>query len=268
MLLIFVKFYTSFNVSQLSKFIHVYKILCFRICWIIFKYVFFTGCIMYSKVSAATNIEKAKFANYENLKFDDILCVVCQSILKVSERRYGHPFYFLIVKIIFSILLIKRDLKIQWKSDRIVKIVCLNPQEPVFLPCDHGFCLTCFELIVKKNDLNCPCCRKRFATWLRKTNSSSTTPGGSSCKPKQLVDQKLWTAIKNQFANQLNVDNDKSLEDDSPGFFTRKLKAGLFFRSKSVPKSNSFTFFLKYTCSFCTHRENCKFFYQQPVFCI
>lgn len=87
--------------------------------------------------------------NFENLRLDDILCTVCQSVLV----------------------------------------------EPVFLPCQHRFCRNCLSGTIEKNNLNCPCCRKRFGTWYR-----------NASRVNKLVHEQLWNAIQSQFRDYLDED--------------------------------------------------------------
>ncbi|XP_022919063.1 E3 ubiquitin-protein ligase rnf168-like [Onthophagus taurus] len=73
--------------------------------------------------------------------------------------------------------------------------------EPVSLPCNHGFCLPCFEGTVANSNLTCPLCRIRFASWHR-----------IATKENKIVDESLWLAIKKLFPhliqNRINgVDN-------------------------------------------------------------
>uniref|UniRef100_A0A182QA13 RING-type E3 ubiquitin transferase n=1 Tax=Anopheles farauti TaxID=69004 RepID=A0A182QA13_9DIPT len=87
--------------------------------------------------------------NFDNLRLDDILCAVCQSVLV----------------------------------------------EPVYLPCQHLFCRNCIRETIETNNLNCPCCRKRFGTWYRHASRSN-----------ELVHEQLWRAIQNQFREHLDED--------------------------------------------------------------
>ncbi|XP_052869211.1 E3 ubiquitin-protein ligase rnf168-like [Anopheles cruzii] len=65
--------------------------------------------------------------------------------------------------------------------------------EPVFLPCQHLFCRSCLRVTIETNNLNCPCCRKRFGTWYRNASRGNT-----------LVHERLWQAIQSQFRERLH----------------------------------------------------------------
>lgn len=77
--------------------------------------------------------------------------------------------------------------------------------EPVTLPCNHGFCLSCFEGTVKNANLVCPLCRIRIGSWLRKTKKDSN-----------LINVPLWEAINNNYSQHVKnkLDGlDENLED-------------------------------------------------------
>lgn len=81
--------------------------------------------------------------------------------------------------------------------DDILCTVCQSVLvEPVFLPCQHRFCRNCLSGTIEKNNLNCPCCRKRFGTWYR-----------NASRVNKLVHEQLWNAIQNQFRDYLEEDN-------------------------------------------------------------
>lgn len=64
--------------------------------------------------------------------------------------------------------------------------------EPVSLPCNHGFCSSCFENTVANTNLVCPLCRVRIGSWLR-----------TSKKDNKLVNVVLWKVIQKQFPKQV-----------------------------------------------------------------
>ncbi|KAB0797823.1 hypothetical protein PPYR_08816 [Photinus pyralis] len=64
--------------------------------------------------------------------------------------------------------------------------------EPVTLPCNHGFCSSCFESTVANTNLVCPLCRVRIGSWLR-----------TSKKDNKLVNVVLWNVIQKQFPKQV-----------------------------------------------------------------
>lgn len=64
--------------------------------------------------------------------------------------------------------------------------------EPVTLPCDHNFCLSCFDNTMANANLVCPLCRIRVGSWYRNTK-----------KVNSLVNSELWKAIKEQFPVQV-----------------------------------------------------------------
>ncbi|GJQ67113.1 hypothetical protein Trydic_g8043 [Trypoxylus dichotomus] len=78
--------------------------------------------------------------------------------------------------------------------------------EPVTIPCNHGFCLSCFEGTVANASLTCPLCRVRFSSWHRLAK-----------KDNKIVNINLWEAIKNTFPqqveNKLNGTEENLLED-------------------------------------------------------
>lgn len=79
--------------------------------------------------------------------------------------------------------------------------------EPVTLPCQHGFCLTCFKGTVENANLVCPLCRIRIASWLRKSK-----------KQVSLINTALWEAIKHNYAQHVKnkLDGiDENLEEGS-----------------------------------------------------
>ncbi|EAT47548.1 AAEL001357-PA [Aedes aegypti] len=80
--------------------------------------------------------------------------------------------------------------------DDILCTVCQSVLvEPVFLPCQHRFCRNCLSGTIEKNNLNCPCCRKRFGTWYR-----------NASRVNKLVHEQLWNAIQSQFRDYLDED--------------------------------------------------------------
>ncbi|XP_053659519.1 uncharacterized protein LOC128708566 [Anopheles marshallii] len=81
--------------------------------------------------------------------------------------------------------------------DDILCAVCRSVlNEPVFLPCQHLFCRNCIRGTIEKNNLYCPCCRKRFGTWYR-----------NASRANGLVHEQLWRAIQSQFREHLDEDN-------------------------------------------------------------
>lgn len=64
--------------------------------------------------------------------------------------------------------------------------------EPVTLPCNHNFCLSCFDSTMANANLVCPLCRIRVGSWYRNAKKFNT-----------LVNTELWKAIKDQFAVQV-----------------------------------------------------------------
>lgn len=79
--------------------------------------------------------------------------------------------------------------------------------EPVTLPCNHNFCLTCFKMTIEKANLECPLCRIRISSWVRKAKKES-----------KLVNQPLWDVINCKYAQHVKnkVDGvDENLEEGS-----------------------------------------------------
>lgn len=64
--------------------------------------------------------------------------------------------------------------------------------EPVTLPCNHGFCLACFEGTVANANLTCPLCRVRFGSWHRIAK-----------KENKIVNTALWNAVRENFPDQV-----------------------------------------------------------------
>lgn len=64
--------------------------------------------------------------------------------------------------------------------------------EPVTLPCNHGFCLSCFKGTVENANLVCPLCRIRIGSWLRKAKKESA-----------LVNVLLWEAINHNYGHHV-----------------------------------------------------------------
>lgn len=64
--------------------------------------------------------------------------------------------------------------------------------EPVTLPCNHGFCYSCFEGTMQNANLVCPLCRIRIGSWLRKTK-----------KEGKLINDELWKVIKQNFGQHV-----------------------------------------------------------------
>lgn len=64
--------------------------------------------------------------------------------------------------------------------------------EPVTLPCNHKFCLPCFDGTMANANLVCPLCRIRVGSWLRRAR-----------KEKNLVNTELWKAIKSTFPQKV-----------------------------------------------------------------
>ncbi|XP_028133635.1 E3 ubiquitin-protein ligase rnf168 [Diabrotica virgifera virgifera] len=78
--------------------------------------------------------------------------------------------------------------------------------EPVTLPCNHVFCLFCFENTMENANLVCPLCRLRIGSWLRKVK-----------KENNLINADLWKAIKDKFPQHVkNKSNgvDENLEEE------------------------------------------------------
>ncbi|XP_056642507.1 E3 ubiquitin-protein ligase RNF169-like [Diorhabda sublineata] len=65
--------------------------------------------------------------------------------------------------------------------------------EPVSLPCNHDFCLVCFENTMENANLVCPLCRMRVGSWLRKTK-----------KENSLINTELWKYIRDKFPKHVN----------------------------------------------------------------
>lgn len=109
--------------------------------------------------------------------------------------------------------------------DDILCTVCQSVLvEPVFLPCQHRFCRNCLSGTIEKNNLNCPCCRKRFGTWYR-----------NASRVNKLVHEQLWSAIQSQFRDYLEEDGARCNGNGSAGtcFVPRKYstrKWQLFYR--------------------------------------
>lgn len=64
--------------------------------------------------------------------------------------------------------------------------------EPVTLPCNHGFCSSCFDGTMENANLVCPLCRIRIGSWLRRAK-----------KEAKLINNALWDAIKIKFPQQV-----------------------------------------------------------------
>lgn len=64
--------------------------------------------------------------------------------------------------------------------------------EPVTLPCNHGFCSSCFNGTMENTDLVCPLCRIRIGSWLR-----------TARKNKTLINEAFWKAINSRFPQQI-----------------------------------------------------------------
>ncbi|CAL8075207.1 unnamed protein product [Orchesella dallaii] len=79
--------------------------------------------------------------------------------------------------------------------------------EPTTLPCYHSLCKVCFKKHVDETALSCPCCRLRLSVWIRKV-----------VKENKLLDEELWTRIKNEFpklvAARLNGEDSQDILDD------------------------------------------------------
>ncbi|XP_058447660.1 uncharacterized protein LOC131428038 [Malaya genurostris] len=91
--------------------------------------------------------------------------------------------------------------------DDILCTVCQSVLvEPVFLPCQHRFCRNCLSGTIEKNNLNCPCCRKRFGTWYR-----------NASRVNKLVHEQLWNAIQSQFRDYLEEDGARCNGNGSTG---------------------------------------------------
>ncbi|XP_058825432.1 uncharacterized protein LOC131685598 [Topomyia yanbarensis] len=91
--------------------------------------------------------------------------------------------------------------------DDILCTVCQSVLvEPVFLPCQHRFCRNCLSGTIEKNNLNCPCCRKRFGTWYR-----------NASRVNKLVHEQLWSAIQSQFRDYLEEDGARCNGNGSTG---------------------------------------------------
>lgn len=80
--------------------------------------------------------------------------------------------------------------------------------EPVSLPCNHNFCLSCFDSTMANANLVCPLCRIRVGSWYR-----------TAKKLNKLVNTELWKAIKEQFAVQVKnkLDGVDEIFDDEGG---------------------------------------------------
>lgn len=84
--------------------------------------------------------------------------------------------------------------------------------EPVTLPCNHSFCLACFNGTVENTTLTCPLCRTRIGSWLR-----------SARKEKTIVNHVFWTNVQIKFPNEIRkrLDGDDVLvEDDNSKIYT------------------------------------------------
>lgn len=89
--------------------------------------------------------------------------------------------------------------------------------EPVTLPCNHGFCLTCFNSTMENATLTCPLCRTRVGSWLRSVR-----------KENRVIDNKLWQIMQLKFAKEIR----KKLEGDDVPIDERKCQ--LFITLLSV----------------------------------
>jgi len=72
--------------------------------------------------------------------------------------------------------------------------ICLSILvEPVEMPCKHTVCSPCFQDILTHANTSCPICRTRLSTWCRKAT-----------KQKNLVSEKLWNYIKDNFGAEVS----------------------------------------------------------------
>lgn len=87
----------------------------------------------------------------------------------------------------------KNNVYANLKLNKIMCPICRTIlTEPVSLPCRHDFCLSCFESTMANANLVCPLCRIRVGSWLRNAKKENT-----------LINNELWKAIKEQFAEHV-----------------------------------------------------------------
>lgn len=87
---------------------------------------------------------------------------------------------------------LKQDYTILKLNDVLCPICRSILIEPVTLPCNHGFCMSCFNGTVENSNLVCPLCRTRIGSWLRKVKKES-----------KLINIDLWSSIKNNYAQHV-----------------------------------------------------------------
>lgn len=64
--------------------------------------------------------------------------------------------------------------------------------EPVTVPCNHVFCLKCFEASITETSYSCPLCRRRISNWVR-----------SAKKCDKLLNTQLWERIQEQYKEEV-----------------------------------------------------------------
>ncbi|CAH1183201.1 unnamed protein product [Phaedon cochleariae] len=87
-------------------------------------------------------------------------------------------------------------------SDVLCPICRSIMTDPVSLPCNHNFCLCCFEDTMKNVNLVCPLCKVRVGSWWRKTK-----------KEGNHVNVELWRVIKDRFSQQV-INKLTGIEED------------------------------------------------------
>lgn len=107
---------------------------------------------------------------------------------------------------------IKQDYTVLKLNDVLCPICRSILIEPVTLPCNHGFCLTCFKGTVENANLVCPLCRIRIGSWLRKSKKESN-----------LINLPLWEAINNNYSQHVKNKLDGLEENLEEGCKTKFL---------------------------------------------
>lgn len=64
--------------------------------------------------------------------------------------------------------------------------------EPVTLPCNHDFCLACFNGSTENTTLTCPLCRIRIGSWLR-----------TAKKENKIINVTLWQTLQHKFPQEI-----------------------------------------------------------------
>lgn len=108
---------------------------------------------------------------------------------------------------------LKQTLESDYSSLKLNDVLCPICRsiliKPVTLPCNHGFCLTCFKGTIENVNLVCPLCRTRIGSWLRKRKTES-----------QLINKPLWEAINNNCSQHVKNKLDGIDENLEEGWYS------------------------------------------------